>query len=178
MIHGADPITTCSDHYFNTCHRFLRSFPTFQKQSSMKIVFATGGTVILAKWIVVNTCRVLYIIIMWYSSPDLWNVYGECDNFHVIPSAHSGAILELHFSYEDGNYIYTASTDKTVGVFDVSTGARIKRLKGHNTYVNSVHPARRGEPLIVSGSDDCSIKVWDQRKRNAVQSINNTYQVT
>ena len=55
---------------------------------------------------------------------------------------------------------------------------RIKRLKGHTSYVNSVHPARRGEPMIVSGSDDCMIKVWDQRKRNAAQSLNNMYQVT
>ena len=37
--------------------------------------------------------------------------------------------------------------------------SRIKRLKGHTSYVNSVHPARRGEPMIVSGSDDCMIKV-------------------
>ena len=29
-----------------------------------------------------------------------WNVYGECDNFHVINSAHSGAILDLHFRDE------------------------------------------------------------------------------
>ena len=55
-----------------------------------------------------------------------WNVYGECDNFHVINSAHSGAILDLHFSSPDsgGNNIYTASTDKTVGVFDVASGSR------------------------------------------------------
>ena len=55
-----------------------------------------------------------------------WNVYGECDNFHVINSAHSGAILDLHFSSPDsgGNSIYTASTDKTVGVFDVASGSR------------------------------------------------------
>ena len=59
-----------------------------------------------------------------------------------------------------------------------SSPCRIKRLKGHTSYVNSVHPARRGEPMIVSGSDDCMIKVWDQRKRNAVQSLNNMYQVT
>ncbi len=108
-----------------------------------------------------------------------WNVYGECDNFHVIPSAHSGAILDLHFSTTDGGAtIYTASTDKTVGVFDVASGSRIKRLKGHTTYVNAVCPSRRGDPMIVSGGDDCAVKVWDQRKRQAVHNINNTYQVT
>merc|ERR550519_2041269 len=37
----------------------------------------------------------------------LWTVYGECDN------------------------INTASTDKTVGMFDSMTGQRIKRMKGH-----------------------------------------------
>ena len=56
-------------------------------------------------------------------------------------------------------------------------GTRLKRLKGHGSYVNSVFPSRRGDPMIVSGSDDSSIKVWDQRKRNAVQTINNVYQV-
>ena len=49
-------------------------------------------------------------------------MYGECENFHVIPTAHSGAIQEMRFSHEDGQYLYTASTDKTVGVFDVPTG--------------------------------------------------------
>ena len=105
-------------------------------------------------------------------------MYGECDNFHVISSAHSGAILDLQFTHETGNYIYTASTDKTVGVFDVKTATRVKRLKGHSTYVNSVAAARHGEPLLVSGSDDCSIKVWDQRKRLPVHNLNSVYQVT
>jgi Prp8 binding protein len=49
-------------------------------------------------------------------------VYGECDNFHVIPTAHSGAIVDLHFAHEDGSTFYTASTDKTVGIFDTATG--------------------------------------------------------
>jgi Prp8 binding protein len=106
----------------------------------------------------------------------LWNVYGECENFHVM-SGHRGSISELHFS-TGGQYIYSASTDNTVGVFDVTTGSRIKRMKGHTTFVNSCHPARRGPPLVVSGSDDCSIKIWDQRKRGATASLNNTYQVT
>ena len=88
----------------------------------------------------------------------LWNVYGECENYHVINSAHSGAILQLTFS-EDGNHFYTASTDKTVGVFDSHTAQRVKRLKGHTLYVNSCHPARRGPPLIVSGNIQCETMI-------------------
>ena len=107
----------------------------------------------------------------------LWNVYGECENFHVINAAHSGAIVQLNYS-EDGFHFYTASTDKTVGVFDSNTLQRVKRLKGHTLFVNSCHPARRGAPLIVSGSDDCTVRVWDQRYRSPVVNMNATYQVT
>ena len=28
---------------------------------------------------------------------DLWDVYGECENFHVM-KGHSGAVMELKFS--------------------------------------------------------------------------------
>merc|ERR1711894_191334 len=107
----------------------------------------------------------------------MWNVYGECENYHVINAAHAGAILQLCFN-EDGNHFYTASTDKTVGVFDTHTGQRVKRLKGHTLYVNSCHPARRGPPLVVSGSDDCTVRVWDQRHRASVVNMNAIYQVT
>lgn len=106
----------------------------------------------------------------------LWNVYGECENIHVM-SGHSGAVLELHFS-TDGERLYTASTDKTVGVWDVVAGVRVKRIKGHTSFVNTCCPARRGPPLVVSGSDDCSIKVWDARKKGEVHSLQTTYPVT
>lgn len=32
--------------------------------------------------------------------------------------------------------------------------------------------------MLVSGSDDSTIKIWDTRKRNVVSSMNNNYQVT
>lgn len=105
-----------------------------------------------------------------------WNVYGESDNFAVL-SGHSGSIMELHFS-TDGAAIFTASTDKSVGIWDTSSGKLVKRLKGHTTFVNACHPARRGPQLVVSGSDDSTIKIWDTRKKQPVLSMNNVYQVT
>ena len=43
--------------------------------------------------------------------------------------AHKGAILDLHFG-QDGEHIFTGSSDNTVGMFDFATGTRVKRMKG------------------------------------------------
>lgn len=32
--------------------------------------------------------------------------------------------------------------------------------------------------MVVSGADDCTIKVWDPRKKGQAVTLNNTYQVT
>jgi len=106
----------------------------------------------------------------------IWNVYGDCENIGLM-SGHSGAIMELQFS-TDGNTIVTASTDSTLGLWDIESGTRIKKLKGHTSFVNTCHQARRGPPMICSGSDDCSVRIWDPRKRNQCTSLNSTYQVT
>lgn len=92
-------------------------------------------------------------------------------------TGHSGAIMELHFS-TDGSSLYTASTDHTVGLWDIETGTRVKRLKGHTSFVNSCHSARRGPVLIVSGADDSAVKIWDPRKRGNCTTLTNNYQVT
>ena len=55
--------------------------------------------------------------------------------------------------------LFSASTDKTVAVWDSETGERVKRLKGHTSFVNSCYPARRGPQLVCTGSDDGTVKV-------------------
>lgn len=92
-------------------------------------------------------------------------------------TGHTGAILEAHFS-TDGSNIYTCSTDKTISIWDVQESIRVRKLKGHTGFVNSVRATRRGNPTLVSGSDDCTIKIWDPRKRNAAHTLDNRYQVT
>lgn len=106
----------------------------------------------------------------------MWNVYGECENIAVM-SGHTGAVMEIHFS-TDGSTLFTCSTDTTVALWDLQTCQRIKKLKGHSSFVNSCHPNRRGPQLVASGSDDCTIKIWDPRKKGQAVTLNNTYQVT
>ncbi|CAH1638948.1 unnamed protein product [Spodoptera littoralis] len=106
----------------------------------------------------------------------LWNVYGQCENVMVM-KGHTGAVMELCFS-PDGSHLYSCATDNTVAVWDVPTGTRIKKLKGHASFVNSVSGARRGPELLVSASDDNTIKLWDARKRNPIASFDSGYPVT
>merc|ERR1719322_845874 len=107
----------------------------------------------------------------------IWNVFGECENIFVYKGAHKGAILDLQFNV-DGTCIYTASTDKTVGLFDIETGEKIKRMKGHNGIVNACSVSRRGNELGASARDDCTVKIWDSRRRSAIKSFQSKYQVT
>ena len=37
------------------------------------------------------------LVYNYLSYPDLWNVYGECENFAVL-KGHTSAIMELHYS--------------------------------------------------------------------------------
>ena len=60
----------------------------------------------------------------------------------------------------------------------LTSNFHIDVLIGHSSFVNSIHPARRGPPLLCSASDDCNIKIWDPRKRTETVSLDNTYQVT
>lgn len=55
--------------------------------------------------------------------------------------------------------LMSASTDKTGAVWDVEVGQRVKKLKGHTSFVNSCCASRRGPQLAVTGSDDGTVKV-------------------
>ena len=60
----------------------------------------------------------------------------------------------------DGIYIVSGSNDKSVRVWDASTGAALQQLNGHTGPVNSVGFSHDGIH-IVSGSSDKSVRMWD-----------------
>ncbi|KAL1920774.1 uncharacterized protein VTP21DRAFT_11409 [Calcarisporiella thermophila] len=106
----------------------------------------------------------------------LWNTYGDCINYGLI-RGHAGPIMELHWS-RDGSMIYSCSTDKTVSAWDAKSGERVKKFKGHSSFVNSCCPAPRGPEMIVSGSDDGTIRIWDLRQKEAVKVLDDGYPIT
>ncbi|SPN99502.1 probable U5 snRNP-specific 40 kD protein (novel WD-40 repeat protein) [Cephalotrichum gorgonifer] len=106
----------------------------------------------------------------------LWRTYGNCENYGVL-NGHRGAILDLQWS-RDSSILFSASADTHLASWDLESGARIRRYIGHEDIVNTLDISRRGEELLISGGDDCTIGIWDPRSKNAVDYIQTDYPVT
>jgi Prp8 binding protein len=107
----------------------------------------------------------------------VWEVFEErCRNLTTLPG-HNNAILDSCWNQDDSK-IYTCSADKTVCIWDLYEAKRIKKYKGHQSFVNSINSSRKGPELIVSGSDDCSIIVWDTRNKYPILTEKFKYQIT
>ncbi|XP_024540287.1 U5 small nuclear ribonucleoprotein 40 kDa protein-like [Selaginella moellendorffii] len=106
----------------------------------------------------------------------LWRVTGPCENFMVL-KGHRNGVLDVHWML-DGGQIVSASPDKTVRAWDADTGRQIKKMAEHSSFVNACCPVKKGPPLLVSGSDDGTAKLWDLRRRGCIQTLPDKYQVT
>ncbi|KNC86019.1 U5 small nuclear ribonucleoprotein [Sphaeroforma arctica JP610] len=105
----------------------------------------------------------------------LWQSTGECENYMVL-SGHTNAVMQVDFA-SGGGELLSCSADKFLALWNVSTGERIKKIRGHTAVVNSCCPSRVGT-LACSGSDDGTVKLWDFREKKAVATLSNRYQVT
>jgi len=107
---------------------------------------------------------------------NLWRTYGDCSNYGQL-SGHKGAILDLHWSRDSLN-LFSASADTTLASWDLETGQRIRRHDGHEEIVNCMTASPRGEEILVSGSDDGCVGIWDPRVKRAVDFIVTDFPIT
>ncbi|KAK2738908.1 hypothetical protein FQN55_009678 [Onygenales sp. PD_40] len=106
----------------------------------------------------------------------LWRTYGQCENYGHL-TGHKGAILDLHWS-RDSRILFSASADMTLASWDLESGQRIRRHPGHEEIINCLDISRRGAELLISGSDDGCIGIWDPRQKNAVDFLESEMPVT
>ncbi|EEH48217.2 uncharacterized protein PADG_04301 [Paracoccidioides brasiliensis Pb18] len=106
----------------------------------------------------------------------LWRTYGQCENYGVI-TGHKGAVLDLHWS-RDSKIIFSASADMTLVSWDVESGQRIRRHVGHEEIINCLDVSRRGQELLISGSDDGCVGIWDPRQKDAIDFLESEMPVT
>ena len=107
----------------------------------------------------------------------IWKVFDKEFKNVVELKAHKNTILDLWWS-TDTSKIYSWSADKTISIWDLVEGTRIKKYKDHTGIVNSVYAAKRSDNLFVSTSDDCSVKLFDDRQKEAFDTIDLNYQAT
>lgn len=56
--------------------------------------------------------------------------------------------------------------DKSVFLWDVATAQTLRRWAGHGGRVNACALAGEGESVVVSGSYDSTVKLWDTKARS------------
>jgi WD40 repeat protein len=74
-------------------------------------------------------------------------------------AGHSSWVINVAYS-PNGQQLASASDDKTIKIWDVSSGQLLKSLTGHSSVVNSVAYSLNGQQL-ASASFDNTIKIWD-----------------
>ncbi|KAL8413634.1 hypothetical protein RB594_005048 [Gaeumannomyces avenae] len=82
--------------------------------------------------------------------------------FHRTHGHHFG-IFSVRYS-GDGRELVAGTNDKSIIVYDIESRRVLHRVEGHDDDVNAVCFADKSSPhILYSGSDDCTIKVWDRR---------------
>lgn len=73
------------------------------------------------------------------------------------------AIFSVRFS-GDGTKLVAGTGADSIVVYDIESRTVLNNIAGHENDVNAVCFADKGSPhILYSGSDDCTIKVWDTR---------------
>lgn len=73
------------------------------------------------------------------------------------------AIFSVRFS-GDGRHLVAGTGANSIVVYDIEARKSLHHVMGHMDDVNAVCFADRSSPhILYSGSDDCTIKVWDTR---------------
>lgn len=96
----------------------------------------------------------------------LWDPSEEYKNIRTLPG-HDHSVSAIKFipsgaagSPASGNLLVSASRDKTLRIWDVSTGYCVKTLRGHTDWVRDVAPSFDGRWLLSAGNDQTA-RLWD-----------------
>jgi WD40 repeat protein len=85
-------------------------------------------------------------------------------------NGHGDTVLSVAFSH-DSKQVVSASSDRTVKIWDSAMGQCLQTLNGHGDAVRSVafsHDSKQ----VVSASSDHTVKIWDSATGQCLQTLN------
>ncbi|KAF2455670.1 WD40-repeat-containing domain protein [Lineolata rhizophorae] len=77
-------------------------------------------------------------------------------------SAHGYDVLDLSVSADNARFA-SVGGDRAVLLWDVASGATLRRFRGHAARVNACAFGGEGDGVLVSGSYDGTVRLWDVR---------------
>ncbi|KAL8742290.1 MAG: hypothetical protein Q9190_005205 [Brigantiaea leucoxantha] len=96
----------------------------------------------------------------------LWDPADEYKNIRTLPG-HDHSVSAIRFipsgaagAPASGNLLVSASRDKTLRIWDVTTGYCVKTLRGHADWVRDVAASFDGRFLLSCGNDQTA-RIWD-----------------
>jgi WD40 repeat protein len=89
----------------------------------------------------------------------LWRRDIEWDACRSVLEGHSKFVNAVVFS-PDGHLVASASSDRTVRVWETATGQCRSVLEGHSGYISAVVFSPDGQ-LVASASGDSTVRVWE-----------------
>ncbi|KZM26433.1 cellular component movement [Ascochyta rabiei] len=102
----------------------------------------------------------------------LWDPSDDYKNIRTLPG-HDHSVSAIRFvpsgaagSPSSGNLLVSASRDKTLRVWDVTTGYCVKTIRGHADWVRDVAPSFDGRWLLSAGNDQTA-RLWDANSGEA-----------
>lgn len=101
----------------------------------------------------------------------VWLLGSTTPNFTMVAHDVKGVNYVDYYPQSDKPYLITALDDKTVKVWDYQTKSCVATLEGHLANVSFAifHPEL---PLIVSGSEDGTVRFWNSNTFRLEKSVN------
>lgn len=115
------------------------------------------------------------ICIVYSSSDDMTIKMWDWEkDFSCVMSyeGHSHYVMMVKINPRDSNTFASASLDRTIKVWGLTTSTSHFSLEGHEKGVNCIDYYPGGDkPYLLSGADDRTVKIWDYQTKACLQTL-------